>query len=642
MIELEFSKSKALAGGILALLALAACLAWAGWVLGVLFALAFLGLGCLKLKSGHRILSALPNAAWSVLCIFTACWASGEMVKSGSFLNLEIGRILLNILLTALVCGAVYVVSANWRFSVLTATAALLILATANSFIYQFRGKELVPLDFLSIGTAMSVASKYTPNIKENMVWGWLLWGVGAFGWFALPKCSGFWGWKPRIIALAAVFAGFLTFRLCSDSIPIKTWYLEGTTMNGYYLNFWFGIRDNMVEKPDGYSEEFMAEFEAEYDLDAEGTEDMPNILVIMDESFADLRILGDVDTNVPVTPFIDSLEENTIQGYALTSVYAGNTANAEFEFLTSHSMGLLPSGSVPYQQYINGQTYSLAWFLDACGYDTAATHPFPSAGWSRAKNYPLMGFESSTFQRDYPQENMMRGLVSDQEVVEFMLEELEGQEDPQFLFGITIQNHSSYTYSGDDFPQTVQLEQYSQEYPQAEQYLTLLNESDKAVEYLITQLEEDPEDTVVLFFGDHLPKLESGLYEELHGGEFETPEEQMLQYTVPFFIWANYDIPEQEVELTSLNYLARYLVEAAGLEMGPYYQFLEEMEERIPALNAFDYYSIREDAFIPRQEAKGEEAAWLNLYAAAQYNDLFDSENRSEVFFEQFISGTE
>ena len=171
-----------------------------------------------------------------------------------------------------------------------------------------------------------------------------------------------------------------------------------------------------------------------------------------------------------------------------------------------------------------------------------------------------------------------------------------------------------------------------------AEQYLTLLHESDKAVEYLLTELADFPEDTIVLFFGDHFPKVEEEFFQEVHGGAFETLPEQMLQYQVPFFLWANYDLQEQTVECTSLNYLGRYLLEAAGLELPPYYRFLKDLEEAIPAVNALGYYSVSQQTFLPLEDAAGEEAQWLSRYSMAQYNNLFDGDNRSPVFFQRYL----
>ena len=106
----------------------------------------------------------------------------------------------------------------------------------------------------------------------------------------------------------------------------------------------------------------------------------------------------------------------------------------------------------------------------------------------------------------------------------------------------------------------------------------------------------------------------------------------------VPFLVWANFDIPEQTVECTSLNYLGRYLLETAGLELPPYYQFLKELEQAVPAVNALGYYSISQQTFLPLEDAQGEEAKWLNDYAIVQYNNLFDQKNRNPLFFQNYL----
>ena len=107
-----------------------------------------------------------------------------------------------------------------------------------------------------------------------------------------------------------------------------------------------------------------------------------------------------------------------------------------------------------------------------------------------------------------------------------------------------------------------------------------------------------------------------------------------MLRYKVPFIIWANYDIEEKTVDCTSLNYLSVYLMEAAGLPLSPYQEFLRDTEKQIPVINSNGCYSLSEGCFLPISDAQGEEKTALNLYAQLQYNCMFDTKHRSEVFF--------
>ena len=70
---------------------------------------------------------------------------------------------------------------------------------------------------------------------------------------------------------------------------------------------------------------------------------------------------------------YIKSLD-NAVVGHAYTSVFGAGTSTSEFEFLTGDSMAFLPSGSIPYQQYILGASDSLATLLKGYGYETRAS----------------------------------------------------------------------------------------------------------------------------------------------------------------------------------------------------------------------------------------------------------------------------
>ena len=119
-----------------------------------------------------------------------------------------------------------------------------------------------------------------------------------------------------------------------------------------------------------------------------------PNIVVIMNEAFSDLSVWGDFATSEEVMPFFKSLQQEAVGGELYVSVKGGNTANTEFEFLTGDTMGFLPKGSIPYQQYINDETPSLASYLKTLGYSTTAIHPYNRTGWDRDTVYEKFGFD--------------------------------------------------------------------------------------------------------------------------------------------------------------------------------------------------------------------------------------------------------
>ena len=639
---IKFSRVKGIIGCVLALAVFLICAIFYSWLVGILFAAAFILVGCVQIAIKEKKNQILVNALYALFCIIYIFYVTCKiMFMKGFFISLPIFKFGLNVILTAVVCGLLYVITAKPRISICISAVLLSVLTLVNFFVLDFRGNEFSPTDFLATGAATNVMSQYDISIGYYQGYFLISLALVLFAQFSLPSWKKFPPVRSRVIVAMASVIMVAVVSLCSVNIPLKVWGAEGSIYNGYYLNFFLGVQTARIDKPDGYSVKSVEKLTNKYAL-TEAREDSPNIIVIMSESFADFDIFGEpINTNIPLTPYIDSLKENTIKGNALTSVYGGKTANSEFEFLTGHSMGFLPTASIPYQQYINKPIGSLVWQMRQLGYSTYATHPFFSSGWNRTTAFPCLGFQEATFAESYPKAHFIRNFVSDREMYEYVLNALDEQGDgvPSFVFGITMQNHGGYEYDGPVFDKTVYLEGYKGNYPQAEQYLSLINETDKATEYFLTELEQYPEDTVVLFFGDHFPKLENEFYEELAGGPLDTLEEQMKQHTVPFFIWANYDIPEAEVELTSLNFLSRYLLDAARIDLPPYYQFLAEVEQEIPAINVFGYYSKSQKKFQSFDKATGKEKEWLDKYATIQYNNIFDTKNRNENFFAKYIS---
>lgn len=631
MKMIEFDRRRWKYGAAFAAAALVLQFSRGDWISGAGLALLFGFAGCLKLRTQQPESAFALNVLWALGCVILSCCYPSWMMGY-RFFGVGLVRIVLNLACAATVYGAALVVTGRIRPAVITASAAMLLLTTANTFVFQFRGTELQPADLFSIGTALNVAGGYRFTLSANMTRCLLLWGWTVFAAGMLPK-------EPRLIPqlwlrLAAVLAAaacVLLFFWKGAKVRPGNWSNEGTLYNGYLLNFCVGLRDCLVEKPEGY-EETVAQLEIQYPAcEPDLPETLPDIIVIMDESLADFRVLGDnLKTNVPVTPFLDSLTENTVRGFALTPIFGGGTANAEFEVLTGCSMAFLPKGSIAYQQYLRQEIFSLPRLLESYGYDTFATHPYFSSGWNRTKAYPLLGFQEMTFLEDYPLRDLIRGFVSDREMFDYVLDRLDAQGDaPLFLFGITMQNHGDYNFT--DYENIIALE--SERYPMAEQYLSLIHETDKAVEYLLTELEKSPRDTVVLLFGDHFPQVEGDFFQSVHGGELDTLSERLLQYQVPFYIWANFDIPARTTELTSLSYLPAALLETAGLPLPAYYRFLSDMGQEVPAINPYGFRTAAGDA-LTFEQAEPTAAQWLNRYQALQYNCLFGGPRRSSVFF--------
>lgn len=575
-------------------------------------------------------------------CIFLSAVVTiilAQIMAELNLFSLTNSTVLRGALIVATVSLALYCVFGKIPLSISLGTGLFMILSTVNAYVFEFRGRLLDPVDIHSFGAAMNVAGNYhffpipTPILMGWLIWIFMIVCVHCIcGKDSLGKITH----KSRIALILCTIACGLYVNAYTANPPQVLWDRGGAASIGYILNFANKLQDSGIDQPESYSAERIQRLSQEYSPADSGSEEkpsLPHIIVIMDEAFSDLSVLGALNTDKEVTPYFSSIARNTVSGYALSSVYGGNTANSEFEMLTGHSMAWMPANSVPYQQYLTPPTYSIVSYLkNMFDYRCIAMHPFNRTGWNRVEAYSNIGFDEQYFLEDFPQEQLIRDYVSDQEMFEMIVDTSERYADsPMFLFGITMQNHGDYIYSGDNFVPSVSLVGYEEEYPRIEQYLSLIHETDNALPYLISHFEKAERDVVILFFGDHQPTVRENIFGT---AENLSLEESQKQYLVPFFVWTNFDMEPKNIPCTSLNYLSNYVLQAAGLPLPPYNQFLSQMEQIIPAINANGYYSAASGEHLPLSQASGEEQQWLQSYQNLQYNGLFDAPQRNEVFF--------
>ena len=432
---------------------------------------------------------------------------------------------------------------------------------------------------------------------------------------------------------------------------------------NGFYVSFLVNTKYLKVEKPDGYSAQKARELlesareDASVQESASGStavasgipivsdsssssqaEEKPNIIVIMNEAFSDLSVIGDFEASEDYLPYFRSLygSENTISGNLRVSVLGGNTANTEFEFLTGDTMAFLPTGSIPYQQFITGELPALPSLLKSYGYTTTALHPYNSTGWKRDQIYPLLGFEESLFNGDFTYKKRLRGYITDESAFKEVIKAYEEKKEngPFFSFLVTMQNHGGYSKDWTDFTRSITVEGMDdRKLPRINAYLTLLKKTDDAYRELISYFSQCEEKTIVLMFGDHQPNVETSFLEQLYGKDYDdlTEEELSLRYQTPFVLWANYDIDEAEGIDISANYLSSLLMDTAGLKKTAYQDYLTSLREQLPVLTA--NYCYDEEGNFYSADDFDQVKDLLNDYEILQYNHLFDPKNRAEGF---------
>ncbi len=527
------------------------------------------------------------------------------------------------------------------------ATLLFMCCGLANYCVVCFRSSPIVPWDIYSIRTAVSVADNYNIDITGKLVAviaGFLVLTVA--GRMLPGKVK-----KVRIRLAALVLSTFCLFgyvRAVGSNAVIEAADLDTTlfTPNVLYRNngllggFVGNIRFLKVEKPDGYSAKAAEEIAENYQTQETATpvEKLPNIIVIMNEAFSDLSVFGDFSVSEDYMPFIHSLNKNVLKGHAYVSVKGGNTANSEFEFLTGDSMAFMPTGSVPYQQYVKNKIPGMPSRLKELGYTTTAIHPYYGSGWCRNIVYPLLGFDNMIFKDAFTSPKKIRNYISDESAFQKIIDlyEEKGADDRLFTFEVTMQNHGGYSKDTDDFEESVYLtDELSQgtQVRAAEKYLTLIQKSDEAFQELVEYFEKEKEPTIILMFGDHQPSdyITNVILRELGLNRDESQDVYFDNYIVPYIMWANYEMDTTQTENISLNYLGGLLMEKAGIGLTGYQQFLKEMQTQFPVITA----NMVMNADGSRQPESEVQSEWIENYNKLVYNHLCDKDGKLTDFFE-------
>ena len=554
-----------------------------------------------------------------------------EYLSMGDIRYMTPTVVALNVIIVITVYMFCILITGRSSFSILLSTILIYIFSLINHFTIVFRGTPFLPMDILSISTAMNVADNYTLEIDENIVIATeLIIAIIALNCYLL-KMNGKMA-RKRILIIFGLLASCVFIIGSKESIQTKL----GTHINqsaqmyssqqmGYLLCYIENIQYSRYKRPQGYSKKRAQEIlESAGEIDS--NKDKPdNIIVIMNESFTDLRELGNVSFSDKYLPNYDIVKSFNCskQGKVVCSVFGGGTSSSEFEFLTGCSMYFVKAGNAPYQQHIHKDTDSLASFFKQDGMQTIALHPANPKSWKRDIAYPLLGFDKflNIESEEFKDATYCRYWADDESLMKQLNEEINNT-DKAFEFGLTIQCHGGYDYSKEDFINDITISNYEDDNNYISQYLTLENKSDESYGDLIRKIGESEEKTIVLMFGDHLPALPVDFYQSLLGREDYLSDIKM--YETPYIIWSNYECDFSDFpDVMSVNFMAPYLLKAAGYRLDEYYSFLYKLSQEYPIVSRAGIYDADMNEYFYEQESNCYKM--IHEYDIVQYNKLFN-----------------
>ncbi len=634
LVEGEMRQLAALVGASVALLL-------AGWLV--------------TLRRDHVTPNRWVNAAGLAVASIAAvgaletCWCRGNLATEPRFLAMEL-------LMAALLIGALYFASQRRGAGAVVGVTAFVVIGMAQFFVRVHKGTAILPSDLLGAATAAAVAGGYVYTLDGTAILGIAISAVGCCACsFVRPyqvrpsaeKAT----WRRRganlacaLACVAALYCG-VTHVDYSDVLGIRVDGWDTATSYeryGLLTSFVSACQDLAITKPAGYSTTAAEADEAELaqawaeTLDAEAHESAqeqfanvrPSIVCVMNETFSDMSLYDGLGVGYEGPEFFNSIDDALVRGELAVSAYAGGTCNSEFEFLTGNTLGYLGAGAYPYTLYDLSGCNNLAAQLAEQGYETSAIHPNLGTNWNRAGIYEKFGFQNFYTIDDFEDAEQFHSGVSDKATYRRVLEQLAGSDEPQFVFDVTMQNHSSYDQGNID---ESLLRGYAPEYLTDEQsaelneYLACIDASDRDLEWFMGELEKLDRPVVLVFFGDHQASVSAAVNDALFPNEGDQTHGART-CTTSYVVWANYDVADatqMRTESASSSTLAALALDACGAPLTSYQQATLGARINMPMIDAL-YYTDTDERIHATGALKTTAGADPNGDSAARARDSY------------------
>ena len=394
------------------------------------------------------------------------------------------------------------------------------------------------------------------------------------------------------VCILALVFVGLpVTTHAAQDSNIIASYFsniAQGYSDYGFVYGFSTSVVGRGMDKPEDYSEETIEAIGTLVDSASPATtvtpENAPNVICVLLESFTDPYDINFLNMSEDPVPNFHALEQNFSTGYLTVPVVGAGTANTEFEVLTGMSMQYFGTGEYPYKTILKEtDCESIASNLSKLGYGTHVVHNNTATFYSRNNAFSMMGFDTFTSKELMnitsftPTESWPTDDVLVQETVKAM-DATEGQSD--FVYTITVEGHGDYPSEKvlEDPAIAVTGGADESSNNQWEYYVNMLHEVDDFIGDLVSAVDRRGEDTIIVFFGDHLPTL--GLTDEdmKSGSIFKTK----------YITWNNMGLAKEDADLTAYQLLAQTM-DQVGIHEGTMFRYHQTQADSETYLSGLD-----------------------------------------------------
>lgn len=501
-------------------------------------------------------------------------------------------------------------------------TILSVVLGIVEYYVYIFRATPLMFTYIVALPAAITVLGNYSFSLSLNIA---VIIALGILTVILnLQESYDSYHTNPIVkkggrIALPISSLCLIIILFGTDLVPIKTitWDLQLLYhQNGFLVSSLKSFFSKKIIKPEGYSMEgaslLLGEiFDEAISVDLSKPQTTyPNIILIVNESYYDLKQLVSFTTDIPITPYTDSLS-NTVRGFAVNPNIT--TANSEFEILCSSSMNLVRN-IIPFNSLRLNNINSFIKNLKNLGYYTTGMHVSSGSNYNRINAYEALGFDNICFIDNMTVEpDFIRYFVSDRACYNQLIETFENEptDSPKFMYCLTIQNHADYETGLIDY--SINITSGLENTKRFREYLTLIHNSDDALKTLIDYFSASKRPTIVCMVGDHPPIMLN---------EFVTDLDTQLKFmSTPFLLWANFPIEEADLGYFGMTNITNIIKRYGEIPMTPYEQYIEKVSKEIPIIS-LNFYMDKDNNLYTYDD----ESPWQSLissYNIVQYKIL-------------------
>lgn len=452
-----------------------------------------------------------------------------------------------------------------------------LILGIANCVLLSYRTTPLNFMDFRTLKDVFSIVTVYTsPIFRVAIGAAIVVFAIVMINLLVKAKKSKIMYRKAvaQVLCFCMLLGGATVVSVNNGTIITTFHNIQDAYKNyGFAYCFAASVVDRGVSKPNDYSEKSIDAIVDKINNEAgdagtaqivksdKATKETPNIVILQMESFFDPTTLKNVTFSETPLPNFDKMKENYSSGFLTTPSFGAGTANTEYEVNTGFSLANFGPGEYPYTTIMRKTTSeSVANDLKEYGYGTHAIHNHTGKFYGRYLVYPDLGFDTFT-SVEYMQ-NVERNPLNwakDYILTGEINKALQSTPQQDYVFAVSVQGHGKYPTEPIDDTQTIKVNGFNKDEAVGfEYYVNQIHQMDEFLGQLTDSLSQSSEPTVLVVYGDHLPKFSITNDDVVNGNIYQTE----------YVIWDNFGLQKEDKDLTTYQ-LGAQVMKLVGLHSG-------------------------------------------------------------------------